>query len=88
MLPMKTMPLAAPQFVTDAKGNQIGVLLNLKAYQRLRAAEAELAGIQADASARLKFATKPADGAVVISPCHSKPARRLLRPHSVSNLTP
>jgi hypothetical protein len=35
---MKT-PVSAEQFVIDADGNRLGVLLDLKTYQRLREAE-------------------------------------------------
>jgi hypothetical protein len=43
---MKTM--AKPeQFVTDTTGKRVGVLLDLKTYDRLRDAEEELADIRA-----------------------------------------
>ena len=41
MLAIKTF---AEQFITNAKGEKVGVLL--KTYERLREAEEELAGIQ------------------------------------------
>ena len=39
--------LKAEQFITDAQGKRVGVLLDLRAYERLREAEEELADIQA-----------------------------------------
>ena len=44
---MKTAVLKAEQFITDAEGNRVGVLLDLRAYERLREAEEELADIRA-----------------------------------------
>jgi hypothetical protein len=44
---VKTAVLKAEQFITDAKGKRVGVLLDLRAYERLREAEEELADIQA-----------------------------------------
>ena len=44
---VKTAVLEAEQFITDAAGNRVGVLLDLKAYERLRQAEEELADIRA-----------------------------------------
>ena len=44
---MKTAALKAEQFITDAEGKRVGVLLDLRAYERLREAEEELADIQA-----------------------------------------
>ena len=44
---MKTAVLKAEQFITDAEGKRVGVLLDLRAYERLREAEEELADIQA-----------------------------------------
>lgn len=51
---MKTATLGVPQFVTDAKGRQVGVLLNLKAYKRLLEAKEELEDIAAYDAARPK----------------------------------
>ncbi len=42
---MKT--LAPEQFVTDAKGKRVAVLLDLPTYERLREADEELADIRA-----------------------------------------
>ena len=39
--------IAKEQFLTDAKGKRTGVLLDLETYEHLRAAEEELADIQA-----------------------------------------
>jgi hypothetical protein len=43
---MKSLAIKEEQFLTDAKGKRTGVLLNLKTYEHLRAAEEELADIQ------------------------------------------
>jgi hypothetical protein len=42
------------QFVTDAGGKRVGVLLDLNTYERLREAEEELADIAAYDAARPK----------------------------------
>ena len=44
---MKAPALKDKQFVTDAQGNRVGVLLDLKTYGRLCEAEEELADIRA-----------------------------------------
>ena len=44
---MKTAVLKDAQFVTDADGKRVGVLLDLKAYERLREAQEELADVEA-----------------------------------------
>ena len=49
---VKTAVLEAEQFITDAAGNRVGVLLDLKAYGRLRQAEEDLADIRAYDTAR------------------------------------
>jgi hypothetical protein len=49
---MKTMAAKEEQFLTDAKGKRTGVVLDLQTYERLRAAEDELADLQAYDSAR------------------------------------
>jgi hypothetical protein len=59
---MNTTALVAPKFVTDAKGKQVGVLLTVKAYERLRNAEEELADIQDYDSARPKIMAEIAAG--------------------------
>ena len=51
---MKALVLKDEQFVTDAKGKPVGVLLDLKTYERLREAEEDLADIRAYDSARPK----------------------------------
>jgi hypothetical protein len=53
---MKALVLKEEQFVTDAKGNPVGVLLDLKTYERLREAEEDLADIRAYDAARPKVA--------------------------------
>ena len=59
---MKTMTLNTPQFITDATGKQVGVLLNLKSYRRMREAEEELADIRAYDAARPKALAEFAAG--------------------------
>jgi len=44
---MRTLVLKDEQFVTDASGIRMGVLLDVKTYDRLREAEEELADIRA-----------------------------------------
>jgi hypothetical protein len=51
---MKALVLNDQQFVTDANGKRVGVLLDVKTYQHLREAEEELADIRAYDSARPK----------------------------------
>jgi hypothetical protein len=51
---MKAPALKDGRFVTDAKGKTVGVLLDLKTYERLREAEEDLADIRAYAAARPK----------------------------------
>ena len=53
---MKTLMLKDEQFVTDAKGKPVGVLLDLKTYERLRDAEEDLADVRAYDAARPKAA--------------------------------
>ena len=51
---MKQAVLGAEQFVTDVKGQRVGVLLDLRTYNRLREAEEELADVRAYDAAKLK----------------------------------
>ena len=51
---MKALVLKDEQFVTDAKGRPVGVLLGLKTYERLREAEEDLADLRAYDAARPK----------------------------------
>ena len=44
---MKASALKDGRFVTDAKGRTVGVLLDVKTYERLREAEENLADIRA-----------------------------------------
>lgn len=44
---MKALVLNEEQYVTDAKGKRVGVLLDLRTYDRLREAEEELEDIRA-----------------------------------------
>ena len=49
---MKALVIKDEQFVTDAQGKLVGVLLDLKTYERLREAEEDLADIRAYDAAR------------------------------------
>ena len=51
---MKALVLKDEQFVTDATGKRVGVLLDVKTYDRLREAEEDLADIRAYDAARPK----------------------------------
>lgn len=53
---MKALALKDEQFVTDATGKRVGVLLDLKTYSRLCDAEEELADVRAYDTARPKVA--------------------------------
>jgi hypothetical protein len=59
---MKAMAAKDEQFLTDAKGKRMGVVLDLSTYQRLREAEEELAEIQAYDAARPKAVSEIASG--------------------------
>src|SRR5438105_10208763 len=59
---MKTLGTEPEQFITDAKGERVGVLLNLKTYERLREAEEELADIQSYDAARSTVLTEVKSG--------------------------
>jgi hypothetical protein len=49
---MKPLVLNEEQYVTDAKGKRVGVLLDVRTYDRLREAEEELEDIRAYDQAR------------------------------------
>lgn len=51
---MKTLGLPDEAFVTDAKGKRVGVVLDLKTYERLRDAEEELRDVRAYDTAKAK----------------------------------
>ncbi|NJM55283.1 MAG: hypothetical protein HC841_04660 [Verrucomicrobiae bacterium] len=51
---MKALALKDEQFVTDAAGKRVGVLLDVKTYERLREAEEDLDDIRAYDDARPK----------------------------------
>jgi hypothetical protein len=53
---MKALVLNEETFVTDAKGNRVGVVIDLETYQRLREAEEDLADVRAYDQARPKVA--------------------------------
>lgn len=62
---MKTLVFKGEQFVSDANGKWVGVLLDVKTYDRLREAEEELSDIRAYDTARPKVQTEVAAGKVV-----------------------
>lgn len=53
---MKLTVLREEQFVTNTKGQRVGVLLDLTTYHRLREAEEELADVRAYDAIRPKVA--------------------------------
>ena len=55
---MKALVLKDEQFVTDAQGKTVGVLLDLKTYERLRESEEDLADLRAYDAARPTVATE------------------------------
>ena len=59
---MKAPALKDGRFVTDAKGRTVGVLLDVKTYERLREAEEDLADIRAYDAARPKVAAELKSG--------------------------
>ena len=59
---MKAATIAAPRFVTDAKGRQVGVLLKLKEYRRLLEAQEDLEDLAAYDAARPKVMAELAKG--------------------------
>ena len=61
---MKAFVLKDEQFVTDAKGKPVGVLLDLKTYEQLREAEENLADIRACDAARPKVAADLKSGRI------------------------
>jgi hypothetical protein len=61
---MKALVLHEEAFVTDAKGKRVGVVLDLKTYQRLCEAEEELADVRAYDAARPKIAADVRAGRV------------------------
>ena len=70
---MKTAALKE-QFVTDAKGKRVGVLLDLKTYAQMREAQEELADIQAYDAARPKIGAELVQGDFTAL-AHRRPAR-------------
>ena len=69
---MKAMALKE-QFVTDAGGRRVGVLLDLASYERLREAEEELADIQAYDTAQPKVAADVQAGrCVTLAECRTR----------------
>ena len=59
---VKTAVLKAEQFITDPAGNRVGVLLELRTYERLREAEEELADIRAYDTAQRTVRAEIASG--------------------------
>ncbi len=62
---MKAPALKDGRFVTDANGRTVGVLLDVKTYERLREAEEDLADIRAYDVARPKVLAEAKAGQVV-----------------------
>jgi len=62
---VKTAVLKEEQFLTDAEGKRVGVLLDLRAYERLCQAEEELADIQAYDKVQPAVRTEIASGQFV-----------------------
>lgn len=62
---MKALALRDEQFVTDASGKRLGVLLDVATYDRLREAEEELSDIRAYDTARPKVQAEVAAGKVI-----------------------
>ena len=72
---MKTAERA--QFVTDGSGRRVGVILDLKAYQRLRDAEEELADIETYDAARPRVQAEIASGEfATLAVYHKKRSRK------------
>lgn len=59
---MKSAILKQEQFITDANGKRVGVLLDLKSYRRLKEAEEDLADIHAYDAAVPKIQAEVAAG--------------------------
>jgi hypothetical protein len=74
---MKALVLGEEKFVTDAKGKRVGVMLDLKTYERLREAEEELTDVRAYDAARPKIAADiRADRFASLAEYAAKRARR------------
>jgi hypothetical protein len=74
---MKALVLKDEQFVTDAKGQRVGVLLDLKTYGRLREAEEDLADLRAYDTSRPKVTEELKAGKFVsLADYRSKSAKR------------
>jgi hypothetical protein len=74
---MKTAVLKDEQFVTDADGRRVGVLLDLRAYERLREAQEELADIKAYDAALPRVQAEIASGQFAsLSAYRAKRARK------------
>ena len=62
---MKAVALRGEQFVTDANGKRVGVLLDVATHDRLREAEEELSDIRTYDTARPKVQAEVAAGKVI-----------------------
>ena len=62
---VKTAEPKTERFITDAEGKRVGVLLDLRAYERLREAEEELADLRAYDSAQPTVRAEIASGQFV-----------------------
>jgi hypothetical protein len=75
---MKALELKEQQFVTDGKGKRVGVLLDLKTYDRLREAEEELADVRAYDAARPRVTADLKGGRFsTLATCREKAAHSL-----------
>jgi hypothetical protein len=75
---MKASALKDEQFVVDAQGKRLGVLLDLETYERLREAEEDLANIRTYDAAALKARSEIRAGQ--FSSLATYRARRLRKP--------
>ena len=74
---MKSFGPKEAQFVTDASGHRVAVLMNLKTYERLREAEDDLRDIRAYDAARPKVMAELAAGhSLTLAAYRSKRAMR------------
>lgn len=74
---MKTVLVEKEQFIVDASGERVGVLLDLPSYERLREAAAENADIRAYRAAKARVAGEVACGEfATVEEYRSKRARK------------
>ena len=74
---MKIVALKEEQFVTNASGKRVGVLMNLRTYERLREAAEELADVRAYDAARPRAQAEVESGqCVTLAAYQTSRARR------------